>query len=492
VALGANASVEGWYAETIPLNPRWLDDGLRLEADDFVLVYRPSPIVPLAQDTVLGCWASVTRVEPGEKHFVLCEIAYATEVEGFLADHARDEWRQEAAAFAPEGWVLYSNVVIEESLHDIPPGPLSVLAPRLRERPTLKGGLALESGFGLYLCGGEPDLWLPSLFDEATTVLVDGVPIEARAGQRLPLVERRLPAGNHEVAVGNVLIRFSTTREFSAGRPPEAGSLGQRFRKRDDAYVPVSRGATELVPPADGEVAVAGGHLIGSPDDLPLPRPTILLPLQARRYWLAGARPEQILSLRKPANPAWMAERGHGALYPIGFEVAPPFPVVWVVIERADRSTVRLRESLAPDLQGTFEPSLHLNEWCSLFDREPRLDDAARSLWLTYREAAAQLPRLSEADAALARANRGQRSELVIPNLLKLPLLYDDGGKRVYESRDKRFRVTYWTKTSEWGAIERLDDKGNEIERLGRFPTKEEALIAVRRAIHTIRTVKRS
>jgi hypothetical protein len=499
------ASIEGWYGETWPLDHEWLQHGLRLEADEFVLAYRPTPVVPLARNPVLGCWASVSRVEPGEKYVVLVDNPYADAVQTFLRDHARDEWKREADAFAPPGWVLFTGVVIEESLAEIPAGPLAALAPRLRERPTLRGGLLLDGAVALYLCGGEPDLWLPSLLDAETVVSIKGTVVEAVAGQRISLAARRMPAGAHEIAVGAATLRFSSTRDFRVRESPGAGTLGHTLARSNGGYKAVSAGATALEQEQqDGEVAVAGAHLIGSEADLPVSRPTIVLPLEARSYRLAGAAPGEVVEPRQPARPVWLDSAGDGPLFPIGFEVSPDFDAVWVVVERPGRTTARLRHPTAP-VQRNVSPSVKTNDWCSVFDLEPDLDDDARDLWLQYRAVAAALPRLTAAEIARQREEQRMRpkpaanrqvpvpvqpkTELVIERLITLPLKYRTTDRQAYESRDKRFQVTYWPQQGRWTVTERLDERSRDKIRLGRFRTEDEALAAVKNAIHKIRTV---
>jgi len=505
------SSVDGWYDETWRLDSSWLTSGLRLESDDFILVYRPSPVVPLARNRVLGCWASVARIEPGEKYVVLVDHSQAQAVEIFLKEHAREEWRKEGGAFAPEGWHLFTDVVIEESLAEIPSGPLAVLAPKLRERPTLKGGLLVDGAVSLYLCGGEPDLWLPSLLDPATVVRVDGAAMDARAGQRISLSVLRLSAGTHEVTVGAATLRFATTREFRDRTPIEAGTLGYVLTARGGSYAAVSAGAVSLgVDRADGEVAVAGAHLIGAKHDLPASQATIVLPLHAQRYRMAGATPGEVIEPREPTRPAWLDSAGHGALYPIGFEVSPGFDPVWIVVERSGRITVRLRSAIPPGDDGGRIASLKINAWCNVFELDPELDANGRELWARYRAVADAQPKLTTAEIVREHETRASnrrlartrhpaamgdhpKPELMIekPIRLRLPLQHRTADRYAYESADTRFQVTYWRKLDDWTVSERLHYKDSETIRLGRFRTEKEALAAVSKAARTIRTMKR-
>jgi len=501
------ASVEGWYGETWALKEQWLREGLRLEAKEFVLAYRPSAVVPLSRNHLLGCWASVPRIEPGEKYLVLVDSTHAAEVETFLRENARDEWKQETDAFAPPGWVLFAGVVIEESLINVPPGPLAVLAPRLRERPTLKGGLPVDGAVSLYLCGGEPDLWLPSLLDPTTVVRVDGTDIDATAGQRLSLAALRLPGGAHEINVGAATVRFSTTRDFRDGPAPGVGTLGHNLVRRDGYYEAASAGARPLgAGRTEGEVAVTGAHLVGPQTELPASRPTIVLPLEGQRYRVVGATPGAVIEPRQPTRPGWLDNAGHGALFPIGFEVSPDFDAVWVVVERPGRITARLRRRVPP-ADTDAGASLEINEWCSVFDLEPDLCGDELDMWLQYRAVAAAIPKLSPADVTREREKKQALSQtspkrrtptsvqpkpaLVVEGLITLTLQYRTSDRHAYESRDKRFQITYWPKQRSWTVTERLSEKSRDKTRLGRFATEADALFAVRRAVHTIHTVRR-
>ena len=168
--------VDGWYAETWDLRHEWLRDGLRLESGDFVLAMPAMEVTPLIRDRDFGCWSSVGRVEPSEVHMLLVRTPLASAVEAFLAEHALAGHNREPGALAPAGWTLFTNVVIEKAIPNAPEGALAVLAPAVRERPTLRGGLVLDSALKIYLCGGEPDLWLPSLLTDDLAIEIDRTP----------------------------------------------------------------------------------------------------------------------------------------------------------------------------------------------------------------------------------------------------------------------------------------------------------------------------
>jgi hypothetical protein len=385
---------EAWYSESLDLEPKWLHDGLRLESEDYVLVLRPSAVVLLAQNPILGCWAAVPRLEPSQKYMVLVADDLVEELESFLSAHAMAGWqRASSLGFAPPGWTLFSGVVVEAAPTKAPEGALSVLVPLIRERPTLRGGLLLDSDVGLYLEGGEPDVWLPSMLEEGTHVFVDGRKLGASPGQRIPLRQLSLCPGNHEVRVGLSSLRFRTVDAFRTGDAPGTGQVGHRLVRSGDTFLPASLGATEKTS-EEGSISVAGARITGSAGDLPPGRPTIVLPLAARRYRLVGCRPGEIAFPTEPGRAAWLDSVGTHGLFPIGFEVYPGFDVVWVVVDRVGRATARLRVRHAPDLSDTRdELNAYLADWIEVFSEDVDVSYEAVDLWTGYQEAAREAGR---------------------------------------------------------------------------------------------------
>lgn len=400
-SVNLHASGEDWYEESLPLEPTWLLDGLRLEGGDFLLVLRPSEVVPLARNRDLGCWSSVARLEPSEKHAVLAQDRYADEVARFLESHALADWtRVTAVAAAPPGWTLFTGVVIESAPREEASGPVSILAPSIRERPTLRGGLLLDQAVSLYLEGGEPDLWLPTLLDGEAQVTVDGDVLEARPGQRVPLRSLALDPGTHEVRVGAAApLRFTTVDALRAGDAPGTGSVSHLLRRTASGYEARSaEAAFATEPPVAPDVAVAGARLLGAADDLPPARATIVLPRSADAYLLLGAEPGQALEVSKPGRPAWMDTVGKAeglftksGLFPVGFEVHPRFEVVWVIASRRGHQSASLRTPLAPDSEARPAETTALAAWKAAFRADVRVPEEARELWQLYSAAAADV-----------------------------------------------------------------------------------------------------
>jgi hypothetical protein len=494
-----NASVEGWYGEVWPLNADWLRGGLRLEAGDFVLLYRASQVVPLARNRILGCWASVGRVEPGEKYVVLADREHADAVEAFLREYALDDWKREGDAFAPGSWTLFSGVTIEESLQDPPTGPLAVLAPSVRERPTLRGGLPLDSTVALYLCGGEPDLWLPSLISAEDELLVDGEAVSASPGQRIAMREAGPSAGNHEITLGASHLLFTTTEMLRTSAAPGTGTIGHKLVATAEGFRAASVGAAGISSPAnDANVAIVGARLLGDPDVLPRSRVTVVLPLAARRYFLVGAQPGQVMMLVQPPRPEWLDDVGDG-LFPIGFEVAPAFDVVWVIVDWHEGKVVaRLRDHRPPEPSASgatpSESTSALATWRDAFELDPELADEAQELWRQYSAAAEQLPLARSATAPALKsslspgANSATRRALQVPARARplvagfgmvLPLKQKSDLVRVYENDEDPYQVSLWVRTGRWKVTERVN--GAETTSLvGTYTNEAEALQAIR------------
>ena len=305
--------------------------------------------------------------------------------------------------FAPSGWVLFADVVIEVATESDIEGPLAVLAPSIRERPSLRGGLPVEPALDLYLRGGEPDLWLPSLITEDTAVTVSGRPISARPAERISLRDLSLPVGSHEILVGSESqLQFSTTDHLHDGKAPGTGSVVEVLRRTEEGYEAVSarpvRRTAEL---ASAEVAVAGARLYGDPRDLPSSRTTVVLPVGAKEYALLGAHPGQILRPKQPAKADWMASVGERGLFPIGFEVYADFDVVWVLVRWQRGVEVRLRADTAPagEVDTDASPS-QVEAWRRSFDSGGPTGEDKAKLWAAYSALASRMASASGAPSA--------------------------------------------------------------------------------------------
>lgn len=397
--------VEGWYAEAWSLDDAWLGEGLRLSHAGFVLLLRHAGVVPFTRNRDFGCWSSVSKFEPSEPHVLLVTEQLKDRVAEYLGSHALAGWKAEPAEFAPKGWSLFTNVVVEESPKTPPEGPLAVLMPVVRERPTFRGGLLLDLSVRMYLHGGEPDLWLPSLMGADTSVEVDGTVIDAEPGSRIPLRDLQLSEGAHEVVVGASNLSFRTVPSLKAGEAQGTGSVVHRLRRANGGYLPVSLGATvdaSVGLGGDGEVSVSGAHLDGAADDLPPAQQTVLLPAGAADYLLLGARVGEVMEVHEPPRPKWLDNVAGKKLFPSGFDVHSSFPVVWAVYERFGRSVARL-VSARPPREWAGAEDAAASRWRNTFRSDPEVHETDQALWDAYIRVADGVD--LEEEAVLAVAN---------------------------------------------------------------------------------------
>jgi hypothetical protein len=100
--LGFEVSLEmgpaSGYLPLWPLSAKWLKNGLTVESGDFILAYEPKPVIPLGIDHDLGCWASVSRIQPHQEYRILVEAGQSPEVSAYLRQVARPAWQSTDAA----------------------------------------------------------------------------------------------------------------------------------------------------------------------------------------------------------------------------------------------------------------------------------------------------------------------------------------------------------------------------------------------------------
>jgi hypothetical protein len=399
--LHAETDAGGWYEEKLRLEPGWLSGGLRLEFEDFVLAYKPSDVVVLGEDDELGCWVSVTRVEPGKDYRVLARAELVSEVHDFLAEWDIDgEWHEtDAPGAVPAGWTMFTEVGIRPVTPGAEvPSVLKALIPTARERLSFDGGLALRRDLNLYLQGGEPDLWLPSLLEEdEIPVSVGGKVLQAVPGQRLELRELRLPAGTYEVRAGpGAPLHFTTVATLGEFEGEGTGTLGFPIDRTSSHRVAAAAGATAISPGGTERIWVSGATIGGDQAALPEAAEPLVLPLRAREYILLGARAGEIWRPREPKGRApWMADVGGKGLFPYCFEVYPRFTPVWVIVERESGKQIRLRHDLPPMPEPAPGVAAEaVEDWCRVLERTDPVDTEEaepRRLWEQYQTVAREI-----------------------------------------------------------------------------------------------------
>jgi hypothetical protein len=116
----------------------------------------------------------------------------------------------------------------------------------------------------------------------------------------------------------------------------------------------------------------------------------VVLPVAAKACILLGATPGQITWVpAAPAKPTWMEIAD--LQYRV-FEVAPSFPVVWVLTERrlAPTETARLRSAHPPGPVPPRDERTHpMTAWATtILEWQPPSEAAANALWDTYMDSA--------------------------------------------------------------------------------------------------------
>lgn len=393
-----DAQAPGWYRVPLQVDSEVLANGISLAANGRVLSLAPSSIHVLHKHAELGCWASADRLRPGEEAWLLVQETIAEQVGGFLREHARRSgsralwsWVTRRGA-SPSGWRLARGVCVDSAVSE-QRDQLSRLRPRLQNRLALQGGLLLPRGSHVYLSGGEPDLWLPDGDSGSTSdISVDGV-TQTPPGPMVRTIDMGLGEGTHEVRAGPLSRVFSTLRTVGRGAPAVDHPLGHAIQRAGPTNLARTLDAQPL-PDCAEDVTVAGASMSGPPDGPAAPdRPTrpLVLPVSAKACVLIGAVPGQIAwAPAAPSKPMWMNIAG--LEYRV-YEYFPPFPVVWVLLERlmAPRLSVRLRLPTPPDSCPAIagDPT---RAWATtILEWEPPTDPAENELWDSYMDVAEQV-----------------------------------------------------------------------------------------------------
>jgi len=176
------SSVDGWYDEMpLAVSAAALDVGLRFTDDGVRLSLPPYNVHVLEKNADLGKWASVSQLSPGEPAWLLVRRPALDAVSDYLANSARPGWRViERDGVAPPGWNLIGEVLVDGASEQVVPEQIGRIVPRMQNRFSLRAGLPVPRGPGVYLTSGEPDLWLPPPPDDGSSfeLMLDGEVIE--------------------------------------------------------------------------------------------------------------------------------------------------------------------------------------------------------------------------------------------------------------------------------------------------------------------------
>lgn len=377
-----------WYSTLeLQVSAGILREGFSATSGGVTLEYVPETVIPFRQDEALGAWVSEPRVTPSEWHYVLVSSHLATSVGAFLGRFAQEGWTERDVP-GLEGWKLFGVVVIEGPVEGSVDDALECLVPLVQFRPALLGGLLLPRG--VYLSGGEPDVWVPPGLGVVRDVEVGGRRMHVEPdGGRLPLKELHLPPGTHEVRVGPTHLDFATIVSTGSVRPAGTGTLAHHLRT-DGSVRPVKQDPADWdgVQPMPGEIRVTGA-LISTENHIFQRGPSpLILPAGCRDYRLVGARVGEIQALREPPKPPWMRRVRMQAQ---GFEYHPSIEVVWVLTLTSRGWGVRLRSRQEPQ---TFRVAGDeaVASWCECFlGTPPALAPADKELWDRYANVAREM-----------------------------------------------------------------------------------------------------
>jgi hypothetical protein len=369
---------DGVFAVRGEVEPRMLVKGLRLGAGECQLLLEGAHVHTLRLDADLGGWASVSFIEPGERHWILVSPEERVDVLAQLDRTAQDPGRSGAGPDALRNWTVVRNVVFDGAAELS--GALASQRPTHRHRLTLRGGLPLASP-GAYLEGGAPDLWLPTVSEGGELIpRLDGAPLSAQSEQ-IRLADQIEPSGGatHVVEWAGVKRSFMTV--VSARRIPPEGAVPTHALDLDaEGHVTAHRAATAA---GDGAVRVRGA-LVDGPGARWRHAP-VLLNRGAQNAWLIGAASGDVVAASVPRTPVWLRRAG---LYDRLYEARADFEVAWVV-ERwklAPELKIRAVAALEPR-SGTTGPAEHAL-WHELLRNATLMsrDEGIRTLLDRYRQ----------------------------------------------------------------------------------------------------------
>lgn len=328
--LELGAGGDQWFGPLpIAVTDRTLRDGFKLTNGKLALSYEPSKAIPLrASFEPVSGWLSARQATAVEEHLVLAHSSAEPELRAFLKSHAQNHWQLiRPAGNVPEGWLVGLGVSITGAVLHAPP-ELSRLAPRLNTATRMEGGL--EVAKGQYLLGGEPDLWITVAEGETCDVEIDSAVKRFQTGViPLRLSGLGFEPGRHTISAGGITRIVTTFGGFPVIRTAGTGCLGHEFH-RHAHYRPATiiAGEVALGQIPRGTLQVSGALINGRADDLPVTQYPPILLRTGFLFVLIGARPGEVLQVRRVRDPEWLATLELGAQF---FDCPVPFPVQWII-----------------------------------------------------------------------------------------------------------------------------------------------------------------
>jgi hypothetical protein len=359
-------------------DPRYLLRGGMLGDETCRLTFPGSEVHVLQLDEELGGWASVSAFVPGERHFVLAAPSAADQVRQQLERWSTEPITAQRAPGTFAAWSLYGDIVLQGD--EVLEGALAGRRPTLKHRFALRGGLPLALA-GSYLSGGAPDVWLPPTTEDTLWLALDGRQISNRADKvRLADHLSKDDAASHVVDYGGVITRTVRMVESHLVIPPAHAQPGHVIERDKGGQLSAHRVLARIEDANDTAIVVAGPD-VGGADDRWGEAP-VLLRRHAEQAWLLGRHSGELVSVTKPAMPAWMVEQGlTGHLY----EAWAEFPVQYSV-ERwpSGELKARARASLPP---GDLAADDDASDWVRLL-LAAELAEGDPELWDDYQAAA--------------------------------------------------------------------------------------------------------
>lgn len=387
LTLDLHSTVEGfydpvWFARSeAHLLARAFAGVLLLRSGEIGLRFAIDEVTALGPDPRTGRLATVHRVEPGERHWILVHANKREAVLELLEKIAREGWSD--APGAPEGWLLLRDVIVDMPPAYVVPESLSALVPAVDARPELNGGLPVGrmSNIPTYLRGGEPDLWIPDWLatSPGMRIRLDGEEVGNSGATRLQMSRIASEPGVHLIEVGGAKLRFRSIDRVLTSPPSTAEACRIVVR-------PATGDSFSL--PADGGLDghwVCGAIASPDPDTPNKGQVPVLVPYGARRYVVVGSRIGEVAECRAPSTPGWLEEVG---VLPQDFEIYPAFAAAWMLMEWPYRGWQVRELAPTPPAEGVGNAERNV-EWAKALDIEARLETPdSDQAWDSYRACA--------------------------------------------------------------------------------------------------------
>jgi hypothetical protein len=358
----------GWYGR-LPLKAtaEHLREGLRLTSNGFALALEGADAIPMRASFLPEAgWLSARQATALEEHLVLVHATAEPALRAFLEQHAEPGWSlSRVPGDLPPGWLAARRVRISSPPNGVPPS-LRRLVPRINTAMRLEGGLPLARRIGLYLRGGEPDLWVNIENPDGSSIRIDDADQQLKPGiAKFPLSALELEPGPHTVSAPGETRRFTSIETYGRPVPNGAETLGHVLERQSE-YLPLSATAVEVgseVP--TGRIIICGAHVRGGTPDLPTSSyAPVVLRSGYTRYTLLGATPGDLDIVNPPVTPGWTTRLRPTPTMQF-FEYSADYPIQLVIYEGAEGSKLRpaQREVASPLSRAHGDNSAAIDDW---------------------------------------------------------------------------------------------------------------------------------